>query len=416
MNNLQQADITNVILVSLDTGKHDYSESLDELCELVKTANGNIVAIITQKRENPDPRTILGSGKIQEIKQLLEENEEVRTVIFDNELTPTQTKNLENALECFVIDRTMLILDIFAQRARSKEGKLQVETAHLKYILPHLIGKHQRLSRLAGGIGTRGPGETKLETDRRYIKQRIAKLEDDLKKLQDSRKSATERRKKDNRLIVAIVGYTNSGKSTLLNSLSDSSVVACDRLFETLDPTSRNVRLPHGGEVLFIDTVGFIRNLPHSIIDAFKSTLDEAINADLILNVCDISNNDYINQKEITISTLEEIGALAPQLTVFNKIDKLPKAADFLFNTVSTIAISAKEKQNLTPLLEKIEFELTKHLAKYRINIPFSNMSLISEILESGRAIRFVDKDNYREIELLLDKNSALYQKVEKFL
>ena len=260
------------ILVALDTGEYDVEASLAELEELAHTAGAQVLGALVQKRESPDKATCLGSGRLEELTQLCR-NVEADLVIFDLELTATQHRNLESELPCRVVDRTALILDIFAARARSAEGRLQVELAQLQYLLPRLAGQGVSLSRLGGGIGTRGPGETKLESDRRHIRRRIRSLRLQLDSVEQQRERRRERRKKDGIQTVAIVGYTNAGKSTLLNALTQAGVLAEDKLFATLDPTARALRLPDGRQVLLIDTVGFVRRLPHHLVEAFRSTL-----------------------------------------------------------------------------------------------------------------------------------------------
>lgn len=287
------------MLVGVDMGEYDCEASLDELEELTKTAGAEVKARVTQRRETPDSATFVGSGRLKEIKTFCADND-VDLLIFDSELTPSQQRNIEDITDVRVVDRTQLILDIFAARARSGEGKLQVELAQLKYLLPRLGGKGTSMSRLGGGIGTRGPGETKLESDRRHIRRRIKNLEDGLESLSRRRKLARERREKDEVETVAIVGYTNAGKSTLMNTLTQAGVLAEDKLFATLDPTSRALTLPDGRRVMLIDTVGFIRRLPHGLVEAFKSTLEEAASATLILNVCDASSPDCAEHLEVT--------------------------------------------------------------------------------------------------------------------
>jgi GTP-binding protein HflX len=310
------------LLISVDTGEADAAESLAELAELCKTAGAKTAATVTQKRQGLDPNTCIGSGKLSEIAEAIRAMP-VDLVIFDLELSPTQTRNIEKELDVRVIDRTTLILDIFAKHAFSAEGKLQVELAQLKYKLPRLIGQNENLSRLGGTIGTRGPGETKLETNRRYLRLRIDTLSKKLKELEIRRKNMRVRRQKDRITTVAIVGYTNAGKSTLLNKLTKSDVLSEDKLFATLDPTARNLRLPGGKNVMLIDTVGFIRRLPHKLIEAFKSTLEEAAVADLVLNVCDASGAETSTHIEVTEKILAELKCQSPILTVFNKCDKL---------------------------------------------------------------------------------------------
>ena len=287
------------VLVGIDLGEYDMDDSLDELEELAKTAGAEVVGRMVQKREDMDKATAIGEGKIAELKEFAEKND-VELLIFDCELTPSQLKNIEDATDCDAVDRTMLILDIFAARALTAEGKLQVELAQQQYTLPRLMGLGKSLSRLGGGIGTRGPGESKLETDRRHVRRRIEKLKEDLADLEKRRDFLRSRRKKDDVLTVAIIGYTNVGKSTLLNTLTGAGVLSENKLFATLDLTSRGLTLPDGRTAVFIDTVGLIRRLPHHLVEAFKSTLEEAANADLILNVCDASRGEAKMQCEVT--------------------------------------------------------------------------------------------------------------------
>ena len=325
---MKENDIkTKAVLVGIVTDRSDAEEvekSVYELGQLLDTAGGETFATVIQNKSTPDPRTLIGKGKVQEIGELCENNG-VKLVIFDEELSPAQIRNLEDDIgnEVHVIDRSMLILDIFALHAVSGEGKLQVELAQLKYSAPRLIGKGAELSRLGGGIGTRGPGESKLESDRRHIKRRITALEEELEKLANTRKTMRAQRDRSGMKKVAIVGYTNAGKSTLLNYLTDAGILAEDKLFATLDPTTRKFTLPGGETVLLTDTVGFIKKLPHHLVNAFRSTLDEAVYSDIIMIVIDASDPEYLSQLECTEQTLEELGAGdKPTLYVFNKCDK----------------------------------------------------------------------------------------------
>ncbi len=325
---MKENDIkTKAVLVGIVTDRSDAEEvekSVYELGQLLDTAGGETFAVVIQNKSTPDPRTLIGKGKVQEIGELCENNG-VKLVIFDEELSPAQIRNLEDDIgnEVHVIDRSMLILDIFALHAVSGEGKLQVELAQLKYSAPRLIGKGAELSRLGGGIGTRGPGESKLESDRRHIKRRITALEEELEKLANTRKTMRAQRDRSGMKKVAIVGYTNAGKSTLLNYLTDAGILAEDKLFATLDPTTRKFTLPGGETVLLTDTVGFIKKLPHHLVNAFRSTLDEAVYSDIIMIVIDASDPEYLSQLECTEQTLEELGAGdKPTLYVFNKCDK----------------------------------------------------------------------------------------------
>lgn len=369
-------EISKVILAGVDLSENDFEDSFAELQELAKTAGGDILASVTQKRHSIDKNYIFGAGKLAEIKELIS-NKSADLVIFNNNLSPSQITNLEKVLDCRVIDRTMLILDIFAQRAKTAEGKLQVEAAQLKYLMPRLVGRRSDLSRLAGGIGTRGPGETKLETDRRYIRTRLQKLEEEIKRLEKNRNILRRRRLKNQEKTVAIVGYTNAGKSTLLNALTASDVLEADKLFATLDPTTRRLMLPSGKNILITDTVGFIRDLPHEIVDAFKSTLEEAVIADLILIVADVSDPGCEEKIGVTEATLEEIGATARRIVVYNKTDKTGKhVADeenFLF-------ISAKTGFGLAALKEKIERFFEERFLEINVLFPWDEQSLLATV------------------------------------
>lgn len=369
-------EISKVILAGVDLSENDFEDSFAELQELAKTAGGDILASVTQKRHSIDKNYIFGAGKLAEIKELIS-NKSADLVIFNNNLSPSQITNLEKVLDCRVIDRTMLILDIFAQRAKTAEGKLQVEAAQLKYLMPRLVGRRSDLSRLAGGIGTRGPGETKLETDRRYIRTRLQKLEEEIKRLEKNRNILRRRRLKNQEKTVAIVGYTNAGKSTLLNALTASDVLEADKLFATLDPTTRRLMLPSGKNILITDTVGFIRDLPHEIVDAFKSTLEEAVIADLILIVADVSDPVCEEKIGVTEATLEEIGATARRIVVYNKTDKTDKRVadgeNFLF-------ISAKTGFGLAALKEKIERFFEERFLEINVLFPWDEQSLLATV------------------------------------
>ena len=303
----QEEKRERAILVAVDTGEHDVEISLAELKELAKTAGAEGGGEIVQKRESPDKATYIGSGRAEELRELCV-HLEADLVIADDEVTATQQRNLSDLIECDVVDRTALILDIFAQRARSAEGRLQVELAQLQYRLPRLVGQGAALSRQGGGIGTRGPGETKLESDRRHIRRRMAAIRKELEEVEAHRAGLRERRKKVGTQTVAIVGYTNAGKSTLLNTLTGAGVLAEDKLFATLDPVSRVLKLPDGRSVLFIDTVGFVRRLPHQLVKAFHSTLEEAVFADVILNICDASSPESHEHLAVTHQLLQERG------------------------------------------------------------------------------------------------------------
>ena len=323
--------LEKLILVGVQTGtSFDMEVSLDELQELVRTAGAVTVGRVIQNRESVHPGTYIGKGKIDEVKELLWETG-ATGIVCDDELSPAQMKNLEDALDTKVLDRTVVILDIFASRASTKEGKIQVELAQARYALTRLAGFGKSMSRLGGGIGTRGPGETKLETDRRRIRSRISQLKNELSEIEKRRDVNRSLREKNHVPVVAIVGYTNAGKSTMLNRLTDAGVLSEDKLFATLDPTTRSLKLSAGQTVLLTDTVGFIRKLPHHLIDAFRSTLEEAKYADIITHVVDASNDSFGTQMDVVYETLANLGVGGkPVVTLFNKCDLLGEAVRFL--------------------------------------------------------------------------------------
>ena len=386
------------VLIAVDTGEYDCDISLDELEELAETAGAEVVGRMSQKRDKPDSGTFLGSGRLEELGDFCKNNE-VDLVIADSELAPAQLRNIEKATEVRVIDRTTLILDIFAERARSNEGKLQVELAQLRYSLPRLMGQGTKLSRLGGGIGTRGPGETKLESDRRHIRRRIKALEDEFDALEKRRSLARARREKDGVETVVIVGYTNAGKSTLMNTLTEAGVLAQDKLFATLDPTSRALALPDGRRVMLIDTVGFIRRLPHHLVEAFKSTLEEAVCAKVILNVCDASDPECAEHLKVTNDLLEELGCSGkPIIPVFNKCD-LPQADEAAMRLPGAVNISALEGKGLDELLDAVAKALPPTRAKAKLLIPYSDGAAAAALRKDG----VITAEDYRADGLYLE-------------
>ena len=371
------------ILAAADCGEWDAEVSIDELEELAKSAGAEVVAKVIQQRAEYDRATVIGRGKLEEIKQLAEA-EDVDILIFDHELTAANIRNLEEATGLGVIDRTMLILDIFAARAQSRAGRLQVELAQYKYRLPRLEGMGKNLSRLGGGIGTRGPGESKLESDRRHIRRRIETLERKLEELSANRELIRSRRKKEGIVTAAIVGYTNAGKSTLLNRLTNAGVLSEDKLFATLDPTARALELPDGRSIMLVDTVGFVRRLPHHLVEAFKSTLEETVQADLLLNVCDISSGEADSQTEVTRTLLESLGAdKIPMLNVLNKCDLLEGARPIC--TSDCVMVSAKTGEGVDEMLEKISKMLAPTQIRMTVLIPYSEGGLLGEIRAFGK-------------------------------
>ncbi len=371
------------LLVSVDTGDFDAEVSINELAELADTAGAEVVGKVIQKREAPEKATFVGVGKLAEIIAFCQNND-VDLIIVDSELSPSQQRNLEKLTNVRVIDRTMLILDIFALRARTSEGKLQVELAQLKYQLPRLAGQGTSLSRLGGGIGTRGPGETKLESDKRHIRRKIQKLEDELENLEKRRNQMRKRREKDGVQTVAIVGYTNAGKSTLMNALTDAGVLAQNKLFATLDPTARALILPDGRQVMLVDTVGLIRRLPHKLVEAFKSTLEEASAATVILNVCDASDEHAAEHLEVTKKLLNELGCEnKPIISVMNKCDLVGDIYS-LPTFGKTVMISALNKRGFDELLDIIVKQLPPTRKTAELLIPFSEGAFAARIRKEG--------------------------------
>jgi len=387
--------IEKVILfsVDLDNGE-DVDVNLDELEELVKTAGAVVVGRLVQKKDGVDKATYIGSGKTEELRDLVISSD-ATGVVCDDELSPMQLKNLEAALDTKVMDRTMVILDIFASRATTREGKIQVELAQLKYRSSRLIGMRSSLSRLGGGIGTRGPGEKKLEIDRRIIRDRISQLQKELEDVKQHRNVMRKQRMSGKLPIVSIVGYTNAGKSTLLNHLTNAGVLEEDKLFATLDPTSRNYKLDNGQEIIITDTVGFIRKLPHHLINAFRSTLEEAKYADIILHVVDISNPQADNHILTVYETLKGLDITdKPVITAFNKIDKLeniPVIKDLTADVV--INISAKKDIGFDTLSHEIAQLINQCRLYVEKTIPYSDAGIINKIRKTGTLL----EEEYRE-------------------
>ena len=377
-----------VILVAVRKSDRENTEqSLDELCELASTAGAVTVARVIQNLDNFNPATYIGKGKIDEIKELIIEYD-ATGIICDDELSPAQMNNLSDALEIKVMDRTLLILDIFAARANTNEGKIQVELAQLRYRSSRLSGLGNALSRLGGGIGTRGPGETKLEMDRRLIHERIGQLKHELEAVVTHRELTRSQRSRSNIPVVAIVGYTNAGKSTLLNTLTGAGILAENKLFATLDPTTRGLELESGQQILLTDTVGFISKLPHHLVEAFKSTLEEAVYADIILHVVDASNPAMDSQMYVVYDTLEKLGAGdKPIITAFNKIEIAGNKVLKDFKADKTVNISALHGDGLTELKDTIEEVLRESKIYIEKTYSYTEASKISLIRKYGQLI-----------------------------
>ena len=392
-------------------------ENIEELKNLSKSAGADVVLEITHIQDKPHPKYYISTGKLEEIKQAVEDNE-IDLVIFDEELTPGQQGNLQEELKIKVIDRTALILDIFAQRAQSKEGKLQVELAQLNYLLPRLRGKGIILSRLGAGIGTRGPGETKLEADRRKIRQKINLLEKKISQISVQREVQRKLRETSGVYKISLVGYTNSGKSTLLNSLTDSEVLEQDILFSTLDSTTRKLDLGLGLEVSLSDTVGFIEKLPHQLIAAFKSTLEEVIKADLLLVIVDLSNSDFENHIVSVKKVLSDIEAKDKDiLFVFNKIDKIEndlimKSARLIYK--NSVFISAKKRLGLDMLLDKIKEIISLNYVTFSVKIPYADINFESWIYKNCRIIEKKYLEDY--IYLIAGCDNKGYMKISSII
>ena len=386
--------LSNAILVGIypQGTENECEKSLQELKRLAETAGASVFAFLTQMKNTPDASTCIGSGKLEELAALCENNN-IDTVIFDCELTPAQIKNIENEVKCDVIDRSMLILDIFALHASSAEGKVQVELAQLKYTAPRLIGKGKDMSRLGGGIGTRGPGESKLEIDRRRLSSRISLLQNQLEELEKNRQTMRAARDRSSLPKACIVGYTNAGKSSLLNFLTDAGILAQDKLFATLDPTTRKFELPSGISMLITDTVGFIRKLPHHLVHAFKSTLEEAVYCDFLINVIDASDDECMEHMMVTESILTSLGAInKPILYVFNKIDKCSNERIYdlkFFNSGRgrVVTVSIKDKYGCDELISQLEALCRYGKTREFFIFPYNEQGALNSLYNNAEVI-----------------------------
>jgi GTP-binding protein HflX len=386
------------LLVALCPGprhRHRTDESLEELALLAGSAGAKVVGQVVQERPRPDAATLIGRGKVDEVAAVVREAE-ADLVVFDDELSPAQQRNLEESLEAKTVDRTQLILDIFARRARTREGRLQVELAQLSYFLPRLAGRGTLLSRLGGGIGTRGPGETKLETDRRRIRRRIQAIRREIEHIRRERSTRRAGRRRRDAPVVALVGYTNAGKSTLFNALSRGGAVVSDQLFMTLDPLVRRVTLGGGREVLIVDTVGFIQKLPHALVAAFRATLEEVVEADLLLNVVDASVPEPGEREAAVESVLREIGAGdRPGILVLNKVDRLPRARAEALRRArpGSVLVSARTGEGVGSLLEVMTARLELELRRVRLRFASDDRGAISAVYASGRVLEHEEEE-----------------------
>jgi GTP-binding protein HflX len=389
------------ILIGLEkqgVSKWDLRDSMEELRELANSAGAEVVDTVTQKLPKPTGPYYIGRGKAELIKESIED-QQVTSIIFDDELSPAQGRNLENLLARKVLDRTQLILDIFAQRARSREGRLQIELAQLQYLLPRLTRMWHHLSRQTGGIGTRGPGETQLEVDRRRVQERIARLERELESVRKTRAVQRQGRKRHQWPVAAVVGYTNAGKSTLLKLLTGADLVAEDRLFATLDPTTRSFVLPNKQRVLLTDTVGFLRKLPHTLIESFKATLEEVHEADLLIHIVDLSHPRVDEQMEAVDNVIKELDAYGKQtLIVFNKIDRLEErelADAYMQRFPGSVAISARTGERVGELVQALQDALAQWRLRSRFRIPASESALVAEIHRVGHVLELCYEDDH---------------------
>jgi GTP-binding protein HflX len=400
-----------IVLAGVSLGRTDpeaTDASMDELARLVETAGADPVARVLQHRDSPDRATYVGKGKVMEIKTVSEALD-ADTVVFDNDLTPAQQGNLEEILKRSALDRTAVILDIFAQNASSPEGRAQVELAQLRYRLPRLRRSGRTFSQQAGGIGTRGPGETQLEVDRRRLMRRITRLESDLRRIRGNRSTQSKARKRTSNRAVAIVGYTNAGKSTLLNHLTDAGVLVEDRLFATLDATTRRLQLPGGEAVFLSDTVGFIRKLPHQLVEAFKSTLDVAVDADLLVHVVDASDPDPEGCIAAVRIVLDEIGAdRVPELFVFNKADLAPAAAARLVDREpGSVAISAETGEGMDDLLAMVGRRLRRQTIVVRLLVPYARGDVLAMAHREGEVLEVEEAVDGWVVQVRVDEGSA---------
>lgn len=419
MNNTLDVLKEKVILVGCQLQTildEHFHYSMEELASLTKTANGEVLSQMTQKRERPHPATYIGKGKVDELLSLVEEFSP-DIVVFNDELSPSQLRNLSSIVDVRIIDRTQLILDIFAQRAKSKEGKLQVELAQLQYLLPRLTGQGISLSRQGGGIGTRGPGETQLETDRRHIRNRINEIKQQLSTVVRHRSRYRERRKKNQAFQIALVGYTNAGKSTIFNRLTTAGTFEEDLLFATLDPMTRKVLLPSTYQALITDTVGFIQDLPTTLVAAFRSTLEEVKEADLILHVVDSSNEDYANHEKTVYKLLEQLDVTdIPILTVYNKKDQTP--GSFVPSpTEDYLTITAFSEEDLKMLMNKVENIAKKEMKHYSIHLPANEGRLISQLKTESliEHLEFIEEKEVYEIEGFVLPTHAINGQLDRY-
>ena len=412
----ERAVLAGLSAASMDEGERSTEVSMEELAALVDTAGGDTVAIVMQNRPTPDPRSFIGDGKVQELKELIAAND-CDMAVFDNELTPSQMRVLSEELGVKVLDRSGLILDIFAQRAQTREGQLQVELAQYKYLLPRLTGMWTHLVRqtASGGsspIGTRGPGETQLETDRRHIRRKIQKLEEELAAVRKVRSTQRRRREKNAMPVVALVGYTNAGKSTLLNCLTGSDIPANDRLFDTLDTTTRRLRIDETTEVLLSDTVGFIRKLPTHLIEAFKATLEELRYADVLLHVIDISNPEWEAQARVVDELIRQLGAEAtPCLRVFNKCDAyigiLPHGEDL-------VCLSARSGEGADALVQKLSEMLDRGRRRVTLLLPYDSAGMVDLLSREGAVQRLDYTEAGIECEAVV--GPELFGRIKKYI
>lgn len=411
---LQQTEVAILVgmaLKSRDTSEEALHHAMEELRSLAETAEATVVGTVVQQRDYVDHTTFVGKGKVEEIRRLKEQLG-ANVIIFNDELSGAQVRNLEQAIDCKIIDRTQLILDIFAMRANTREGKLQVELAQLQYLLPRLAGHYQNLSRLGGGIGTRGPGETKLETDRRHIQRRIRDLRRQLDEVVRHRKLHRSRRKKAGVVQAALVGYTNAGKSTILNRLTNAGVLAEDKLFATLDPTARKLKLPNGQEIVLTDTVGFIRQLPHDLVAAFRATLEEVVEADLIIHVVDSSSPTRDEQMAVVDQVLDDLGALqSDRVVIYNKTDLLtPNERALLVAREPMLKMSAWSDEDLQRLLLFVQERLQGERLVYRL--PVARGDLLAKLYKIGDVLHQAAEEPEQEyVQYTVRTSRSEYEK-----